>query len=103
MPIPSVWSGVNGCLSSTFTMESGVLQGSVLSLVLFLLVMDPLLRGLKANHLGHSLCEVYVGAFAHADDIRTITSNLSILQQQVQFVHADIMYGKCSDTQSVKV
>ena len=54
--------------------------------VLFLLVMDPLLRGLEANHLGPSLHDAYVGAFAHADDIRTITSNLSTLKQQMEFV-----------------
>ena len=59
----------NGCLSSPFTIERGVLQGSVLSLVLFLLVMDPLLQGLVANHLGPSLRSTYLGAFAHADDI----------------------------------
>ena len=58
---------VNGC-SSTFTIEHGVLQGYVLSPVLFLLVMDPLVRGLEANHLGPSLHDAYVGAFVHADD-----------------------------------
>ena len=77
---------ISGCVSSTFTIERGVLQGSVLSPVLFLLVMDPLLRGLEANHLGPSLQSTYLGAFAHADDIRTITSNLTTLQKQVNFV-----------------
>ena len=74
---------INGCLSSTFTIERGVLQGSVLSPVL---VMNPLLQGLEANHLGPSLRDIYIGAFAHADDIRTITSNLTTLKQQVKFV-----------------
>ena len=58
----------------------------MLSPVLFLLVMDPLVRGLEANHLGPSLHDAYVGAFAHADDIRTITSNLSTLKQQMEFI-----------------
>jgi hypothetical protein len=48
--------------------------------------MDPLLCGLEANHLGPSISDVYVGALAHADDIRTITSNVSTLQQQVEYV-----------------
>ena len=52
-----------------FIIERGVLQGSVLSPVLFLLVMDPLLQGLEANHLGHvgpSLRNTYLGALLHA-------------------------------------
>jgi len=40
---------VNGVLSSPFTLERGVLQGSVLSPVLFLLIMDPLLKSLQSN------------------------------------------------------
>ena len=55
----------------------------MLSPVLLLLVMDPLLRGLEANHLGPSLHDAYVGAYAHADGIRT---NLSTLKQQMEFV-----------------
>ena len=74
---------INVCLSSTFTIERGVLQWSV---VLFLLVMNPLLQGLEANHLGPSLRDIFIGAFAHADDIGTITSNLTTLKQQVKFV-----------------
>ena len=48
--------------------------------------MGPLLCGLEVNKLGPSLHNVYVGAFAHADDIQTITSSLSTLKQQVEFV-----------------
>ena len=59
---------------------------SVLSPVLFLLVMDPLLQGLEANRLGPSLHNTYLGAFAHADDIQTITSSRTTLQKQVEFV-----------------
>ena len=43
---PKCMVRVNRCLSSTFTIQRGVLQGSVLSPILFLLVMDPLLHGL---------------------------------------------------------
>ena len=52
-----------------FTIERDVLQGSVLYPVLFLLVMDPLLQGVEANHLGPSLHSTYLGAFAHAHAI----------------------------------
>ena len=63
---------VDGSLSSMFTLECGVLQGSVLSPVLFLLIMDPLLKSLQSKALGPSIGDTYAGAFIHADDIRTI-------------------------------
>ena len=47
---------VGGQLSAEFTPERGVLQGSVLSPVLFLLVMDPLLRELEHNHESWPRC-----------------------------------------------
>ena len=77
---------VNGHLSSAFTLDRGILQGSVLSPVLFLLVMDPLLRCLQSSSLGPSISNTYADAFAHADDIRTVTSSLATLQQQLNTV-----------------
>ena len=50
-------------------------QGSVLSPVLFLLVLDPLLRELQASWLGLSVTNFYAGGFLHADDVRTLTSS----------------------------
>ena len=79
---------VNGHLTPAFTLEQGVLQGSVLSPVLFLLVMDPLLQTLESCNLDPSISGMYTGAFAHADDIRTITSSLFTLQQQINTVQA---------------
>ena len=73
-------------LSAEFTLERGVLQGSVLSPVLFLLVMDPLLRELERNSLGPFVYGTYAGAFAYADDIHTVTSSLPSLQQQINMV-----------------
>ena len=77
---------VDGQLSATFTIERGILQGSVLSPVLFLLVIDPLLRELEESKLGPSISGIYAGAYTHVDDIRTITSSLSSLNQQVRMV-----------------
>ena len=48
--------------------------------------MDPLLRELEESKLGPSISGIYAGAYAHADDIRTITSSLSSLNQQVRMV-----------------
>ena len=62
-------------LSKPFPVERGIRQGSVLSPVLFNLVMDPLLSEMKSRKLGLSVNGLYLGAFAHADDIRTASTN----------------------------
>ena len=77
---------VNGMLSSTITLERGVLQGSVLSPTLFLMVMDPLLRELEHHSAGPCLRDLYCGAFAHADDIKTISTSRATLDKQISIV-----------------
>ena len=77
---------VNGILSSSLTLERGVLQGSVLSPVLFLLIMDPLLKSLQNKGLGPSVGDIYAGGFIHSDDIRTISSSRATLQEQINTV-----------------
>ena len=77
---------VNGVLSSPFTLERGVLQGSILSPVLFLLIMDPLLKSLQSNDLGPLVGDTYAGGFIHADDISTISSSRTTLQEQINTV-----------------
>ena len=57
-------------LSEPYPIQRGVNQGSVLSLVLFLLVMDPLLRVLEQSGLGLSVNNFSAGGFLHGDDIR---------------------------------
>ena len=77
---------VNGLLSSPLTLERGVLQGSILSPVLFLLIMDPLLKSLQNKGLGPSVGGIYAGGFIHPDDIRTISSSRATLQEQINTV-----------------
>ena len=77
---------VNGLLSSPFTLERGVLQGSVLSPALFLLIMVPLLKSLQNKGLCPSVGGTYAGSFIHADDIRTISSSRATLQEQINTV-----------------
>ena len=58
----------------------------MLSPILFLLVIDPLLRQMESKNLGPSFASLYLGASAHADDVRTITSFLQCLDKQVNLV-----------------
>ena len=48
--------------------------------------MDPLLRQLQSLSIGATVNNMYAGAFLHADDIRTLASNLSSLEAQVTTV-----------------
>ena len=75
-----------GILSSSIALERRVLQGSVLSPTLFLMVMDPLLGELKHRSVGPSLKELNCGAFVHADDIRTIFTSRDTLHEQISIV-----------------
>ena len=61
-------------------------QGSVLSLTLFLLVMDPLLKQLEVSGLGVSVKNFYAGGFLHADDIRTLATSIDSLNVQVALI-----------------
>ena len=72
--------------SNIFPIERGVRQGSVLSPTLFLLVIDPLLREMESANLGLMINNFFVGGFAHADDIRTITNSIASLNAQLESV-----------------
>ena len=73
-------------LSKSFNISRGIRQGSVLSPTLFNLVIDPLLSTLKKRNLGVSINGLYLGAFTHADDIRTSATNLEDVSEQVSTV-----------------
>ena len=73
--------------SAPFNLERGIRQGSVLSPSIFNLVIDPLLKKLKDRSLGLSINGLFLGAFAHADDIRTLATNHDDSAQQASIVH----------------
>ena len=54
-----------------------------LSPVLFLLIMDPILKSIQSNGLGPLVGDTYAGGFIHADDMCTISSSLTTLQEQI--------------------
>ena len=73
---------VNGMLSSTIT------ESYRASPTLFLLVIDPLLRKLERRSVGPCLRKLYCGAFAHADDIQTISTSRDTLHEQISIVES---------------
>ena len=69
---PSGQVRTGGQLSKPFTLLRGVRQGSVLSPMLFLLVMDSLLTELQNTDAGVSINGIYTGSLGHADDLRSV-------------------------------
>ena len=88
---------VNKKLSSSITLERGVLQGSVLSPTLFLMIMDPLLKEFERRSVDPCIGGLYGGAFAHADDIQTISTSRDTLHEQISIVESfTVTNVKCS-------
>ena len=75
-------------MSEPFTICRGIRQGSILSPTLFYLVMDPLLSEMRSKSLGISINGLFLGAFAHADDLRTMASNIEDTSKQALFVNS---------------
>ena len=75
-------------MSEPFAICSGIHQGSILPPVLFNLVMDPLLSEMKLKSLGISINGLFLGAFAHADDLQTMASNIEHTSKQASFVNS---------------
>ena len=78
-------------VSPSFSVCRGVHQGSVLSPTLFMLVMDPILLDLSKRSCGPSVCGLYLGAFSHADDIRTLSTKISDCKLQIMLVSVPLL------------
>ena len=83
---PTLSVRVCGTVSSQFYIQWGVCQGSVLSPVLFLLVIDPILLELQSRSNGLNINGLFLGALSHADDIRTLSTNLTNCRAQISSV-----------------
>ena len=68
--------------SEPFAICRGIRQGSILSPMLFNLVMSEM----SSRSLGISINGIFLGAFAHADDLRTMASNIEDTTKQATFV-----------------
>ena len=75
-------------MSEPFTICRGIRQGSILSPMLFNLIMDPLLSEMRSKSLGIIINSLFLGAFAHADDLWTMASNIEDTSKQALFVNS---------------
>ena len=62
-------------LSSPIHIGRGVRQGSVLSPLLFIVLMDGLAAKLLSGDVGTTLEGLFVGGGLHADDVRTVSND----------------------------
>ena len=69
-------------ISPAIPILRGVQQGSVLSPIFFLVIMDDLLHQLSQSSCGASICRLYLSGAAHADDVRAIASSTSAAETQ---------------------
>ena len=76
---------IDGQTSPSFSVSRGVRQGSSIP-TLFLLVIDPILLELNRRSSGPSICGLYLGAFAHADDIPTLATNITDCKLQISYI-----------------
>ena len=64
-------------------------QSSVLSPVLFLLVVDPILLELQSKSCGLNINGLFLGVLSHADDIQTLSTKLQTPDRVCEFLCHD--------------
>jgi len=69
--------------SDTFPIRSGVLQGGVLSPLLFNLYVNSVLNALEKSKLGCCMYSQYIGCIMYADDLLLISASVIDLQSML--------------------
>ena len=78
---------LNNQTSNHFTVHRGVKQGSVLSPILFCMVIDKLLRSMCDPSQDLTIAGLSVGCSAHADDIRTCCVGVENINRQATTIN----------------
>ena len=65
--------------------QSGIVQGDILSLYLFIIFLEPLLQWLQNGKYGYTLgtSKITINSAAYVDDFVIITNKLTSLQNQL--------------------
>ena len=79
---------INGVQSMPFDIQRGVRQGGVLSSLLFLILIDGLLRELEQSGFGTVVCDLQAGNPTLADDLTLIAMPPSLLQKMLSIVES---------------
>ena len=76
------------CCSAYFSMSNGVIQGGVLSAILFTIYIDKLPCKLKRSGLGCRMGNSYVGALSYADDITLLCPSIRGLNKMLDICNS---------------
>ena len=79
---------LNGLLTETFDVTSGVRQGDVMSPILFSMFLNDLATGIKELNCGIELNDLMLSILLYADDIVLIAPSEEALQKMLDFVSA---------------
>ena len=71
---------MNSIISEKYGIANGVTQGEMLSLILFGIYMDNLIKRLKDSNIGCKISNNYVVVFCYADDLTLISRTLTRLK-----------------------
>ena len=86
---------LNGSLSHQFfTVQRCPARFCFIPYFSFSLWMDPLLQQMESKNLGPSLAGQFMGASAHADDVRTVTHQFSTLFRKAKLALSKLLLTK---------
>ena len=78
----------NGCLSNSFSIVSGVRQGSALSPSIFNVFINAMLLSIVASNRGCHLNRLHIGCIFYADDVILLSASVDSLQCMLNVCYA---------------